>query len=384
MRKRILIAVTIADSLQFHKGLPELLVMAGWEVFLVSSPGERLESYAGYKSIGVQSLNMARSPRPLTDFVSFFKWLVTMRRINPDVILVGTPKASLLSLAVGYMQRVPTRIYLIHGLRLETMRGFSRLIYKFIEKIACAMSTDVIAVSPSLRTLLIREGIVPRHKVHIVGHGSTNGVNLNVFQSRNLGPTEKEHELAKIGLTLGVPVIGFVGRLTADKGLPELAKALSILKSDGLDVQLLIVGAVDDASGDKALAELKKTGQRIACVGYSSSPENYYPLMDVLCLPSRREGLPGVLLEAMASRVPVVASDATGNKDLIIDDVTGFLFDVGDYTKLADKLCTAIDPGVDKTSITELAYELVTTKFNQNDVNQGFIETIENFLKNRK
>lgn len=384
MRKRILIAVTIADSLQFHKGLPELLTTAGWEVFLVSSPGERLESYAGNTSIWVQSLKMARSPRPLGDLVSFLKWLVAMRRISPDVILVGTPKASLLGLAVGYMQRVPTRIYLIHGLRLETMRGLSRLIYKFIEKITCAMSTDVIAVSPSLKKLLISESIVPRRKVHIVGHGSTNGVNLSVFQPRILGPTEKKQELAKIGLTHGVPVIGFVGRLTADKGLPELAKALSILKSDELDVQLLIVGAIDDSSGDKALIELKKTGQHIVCVGYSSAPEKYYPLMDLLCLPSRREGLPGVLLEAMASRVPVVASDATGNKDLIVDDVTGFLFDVGDYMKLADKLCTAIDPEVDKTPLTENAYELVTTKFNQNDVNQGFIETIENFLKNRK
>lgn len=131
MTKKIVISVTIADSLQFHKGLPELLVLNGWEVFLISSPGQRLNSYLNSQSIHIYPLEMSRSPRPIKDLISLFKWFNLLRKIRPDIILAGTPKASLLGLSAAYLLRIKTRIYFVHGLRLETIKGVGLYLLKF-------------------------------------------------------------------------------------------------------------------------------------------------------------------------------------------------------------------------------------------------------------
>lgn len=174
-----------------------------------------------------------------------------------------------------------------------------------------------------------------------------------------------------------LPVVGFVGRLTEDKGLPELAIASSNLKSIGLNFQVLLVGSIDDETGQEALNQLRSSGQKIVSVGYSSTPEIYYPLMNLLCLPSRREGLPGVVLEAMAAQLLVVASNSTGCVDLVVDGITGLSFEVGDHSGLAKAINIGLDLRIDKSTLIENAFNLVSNKFSQSEVQNNLLALFE-------
>jgi glycosyltransferase involved in cell wall biosynthesis len=138
---------------------------------------------------------------------------------------------------------------------------------------------------------------------------------------------------------LGIPeraaVILFVGRLTRDKGIPELLEAFSRLDEQFPNLWLLLVGCFE--AEDPLPAEIRRQLERhprIIFVGAVQDTPSYYAAADIVVLPSHREGLPTVVLEAQAAGKPVVGADATGIVDLVTDGETGLLFPVGDAAAL--------------------------------------------------
>ena len=149
-----------------------------------------------------------------------------------------------------------------------------------------------------------------------------------------------------LGIPAGALVLGFVGRFVKDKGIRELVEAYQRLQATYPELRLLLVG--DFEPGDPVEAEVRRyieAGSAIIRPGFVSDTAPYYRLMDVLALPTHREGFPGVPLEAQASGVPVVTTTATGAVDSIIDGVTGSLVPVGDTNALANAVATLLaDP----------------------------------------
>jgi glycosyltransferase involved in cell wall biosynthesis len=348
--RRILIGVTIDDSLQFHIGLPAALVKDGWDVHVVSGPGRRIDALVAVDGITTHVLPMHREPSLVHDVRALIRWITLIRRVRPDVTLIGTPKAALLGNIAGRLCRVPRRIYNLLGLRVETATGLLRRVLLAMERSTVRGSTEVLAVSKSVKHQAHALGLAPEEKVVVLGEGSCNGVDVDRYRTIAMDEAQRRDLQAEFSVDTTIPVIGFVGRLTRDKGLSELAGALRLLAEQDCEVQLLVVGGVDDESGLAALNQLKMTGQRIVATGYQPDPAPFYALMDVFCLPSLREGLPNVILEAMASGTLVVASDATGNIDLVQNGVTGLLVSRGSATELA----VALQNGIRRDSDTEL------------------------------
>lgn len=362
-QKTILMGVTIDDSLQFHSGLPQALVRDGWDVHVVTGPGRRIELLRGEAGIHVHVLPMTRDPSPWNDIVSFLKWFNLIRAVRPDVTFIGTPKASLLGNVAARLLRVPRRIYVLLGMRLETSTGSSRRVLHLLEQLTAWSAHEVLAVSESLKRLAIDMRITTEMQAVVLGAGSCNGVDVARYRCIS-EDTRRLSEVAKeIGLDRSIATIGFVGRLTRDKGLPELSGALRKLREEGLELQVLVVGGVDDESGRAGLAELHLTGQRIVAVGYREDTAVFYPLMDVLCLPSLREGLPNVLLEAMASGTVVIGSDATGIVDLVENQVTGYLISRGSVDQLADAIRYALLNRSRSSELATAALEFVNSNF---------------------
>jgi len=139
---------------------------------------------------------------------------------------------------------------------------------------------------------------------------------------------------------LGIPeraaVILFVGRLTRDKGIPELVEAFARLDEQFLNLRLLLVGCfeAEDPLPPETRRQLEKQ-PHIIFVGAVQDTPSYYAAADIVVLPSHREGLPTVILEAQAAGKPVVGANATGIVDLVTDGETGLLFPVGDATALS-------------------------------------------------
>jgi glycosyltransferase involved in cell wall biosynthesis len=126
-------------------------------------------------------------------------------------------------------------------------------------------------------------------------------------------------------------VLGFVGRLTRDKGLPDLITAFEAILQAQPDAYLLLVGWFD--SSEDALETWVRlhirTHPRIVCTGYVPDTAPYYRAMNILILPTWREGFPNVVLEASATAIPVITTLATGSRDAVVPEVTGLLIPPG-------------------------------------------------------
>jgi glycosyltransferase involved in cell wall biosynthesis len=146
-----------------------------------------------------------------------------------------------------------------------------------------------------------------------------------------------------MGLDPELPVIGFVGRLTADKGLDTLARSLGSLQP-GRPHQLLVVGGPDSSETVDWTQRLRSAAYvPVTFTGHTDNVRDWIECMDVLVLPSLREGFPNVVLEAAAMEVPTVTTDATGARDSVVPGSTGLLVPVSDAPALAAALARLLD-----------------------------------------
>jgi len=338
-RPKILLGVTVAASLMLMRGFPEYLESTGWEVHLVCSPGTRLEALTT-PGIHTHALSMSRRPDPLRDIASLVRWLVLLRRIRPDVTAIGTPKASLLGNLAAAAMRVPSRVYILRGLRSEMTRGITQKLLNVAERVACACVSDVVCVSPSLREVARKAKLTSDSKLRVLGPGSSNGVDSHPDL---LTPAQRRAVRDEYFPQHRWPIIGYIGRVSNDKGLETLAESLSILTSQGRVGDCVIIGGDDAGDSGEIRKRLNTSGWRLVHLGHVEEVGRVAQVMDVLCLPSLREGFPNVVLEAAALGIPCIGSDATGVVDSIIDGQTGIIFRRGDAASLAAKIRTLTD-----------------------------------------
>jgi glycosyltransferase involved in cell wall biosynthesis len=304
------------------------------EVHLASSPGHLLDRTAEREGVTAHVLPMRREFSPVADLISLGRWLALLRRLRPDAISCSTPKAGLLAGLAGAVLRVPRRVYVLRGLRYEGERGVRRRLLRTLERLSCAAAHLVVAVSPSLAAEVVRSGVVPRRKVLVIGDGSSNGVDPRRFRPPTLA--ERAAARAAAGVPRDAFVIGFVGRLAPDKGLACLEQAFAELRRRLPEARLLLVGEPDSPPCPAARRLPSQPG--VQALGGVDDPLRRYAAFDVLCLPTRREGFPNVVLEAAACGIPAVTTRVTGAVDAVLDGETGRLVPVDDPGSLAQAL----------------------------------------------
>lgn len=305
---------------------------------MASAPGPLLYEISSSEGATSLAIPMEREFRPFEDMVSLWRLYRTMRTARPEVVDVSTPKAGLLGSVAAVLAGVPCRVYTMRGLRLETTAGFKRAALWATEWIACWCSHRVVCASPSLRARAVGLNLVSPAKARILEKGS-GGVDARRFSLSTRSLRETEDLRGTLGIPRDVPVVGYVGRLVKDKGIRELVEAFQRLRATYPTLRLLLVG--DFEPGDPVEPEVRRyieVGPSIVRPGVVGDTAPYYPLMDVLALPTYREGFPGVPMEAQASGVPVVTTTATGAVDSILDGVTGLLVPVGDAIALANAI----------------------------------------------
>ena len=337
----ILIGVTHPQTCLVLRDRLGALREAGFRVLLVSSPGALLDQTAADEGIEAVPIPMRRAIAPLADLVSLVRLWRVLGRFRPEVAEFSTPKAGLLGLLAAWARGVPHRVYLLRGLKLETSWGVKRRVLLAAERLAAACAHVVLCNSGSLRARALALGIAPERKLVLLGEGSSHGVDTARFSP---GPTDVRQRL---GLERSARVIGFVGRLTRDKGVPELMEAFAAVRAAEPSACLLMVGWFDDAEDalDPALRARIAAHPGICLTGFVSETAAYYRAMEVMVLPTRREGFPNAVLEAGASGVPVIATQATGSRDSVVHEVTGLLIPPGSPEAIAEAVLALLrDP----------------------------------------
>jgi len=279
---------------------------------------------------------MEREISPFKDLLSLVRLYTILRRLRPAIVNAGTPKAGLLGMIAACAAGVPARVYVLHGLRLETTSGLKRLVLGVAERCAATLAHSVICCSESLRHLYVTLGLTTEAKARVLGEGSANGVDIDEFTVTPERRDRAREWRARFGIPDGAPVVGFVGRLTRDKGVPELVDAFNQILPRFPNARLLMVG--DFEQGDpvpECYVKQLRSHPRVIITGYVSDPALYYPIMDILALPSHREGLGIAVLEAAVAEIPAVAFRVTGSVDAVSNGVTGTLVPFGDVDAFA-------------------------------------------------
>ena len=337
-KPRVIFSVSVPLALRLLRGFPEFMVENGWEVHVVSAPGPQFTAWAQDRRIHFHAIEMERNPSPLQDLKSLAAWIRLCRTVKPDLVSVGTPKTGLLGGLASWATRVPRRVYVQRGLRLETTKGIRRLVYWLTERVTVGVSHSVLAVSPSLLDVMVRLRLSRPEKILVLGSGSSNGVDVHEFEASAFRVGQVDELRRSLGLGVGIPTIGFVGRLTRDKGFDILETAITQLYKVGSTFNLLVVGGVDDSSSQATLERIHESGIKVVATGAVPDPAIYFQLMDLFCFPTYREGYPNVVLEASASGVPTITTDATGAVDSVIHGETGLIVPMGDPDSLARAL----------------------------------------------
>ncbi|MEM3035877.1 MAG: glycosyltransferase [Thermoplasmata archaeon] len=187
------------------------------------------------------------------------------------------------------------------------------------------------------------------------------GIHISNFQE--LPP--QSDLLKKLGLNEGRRYILFVGRLIYDKGIYELAQTFSVISKKYLDVDLILIG--EEIEKEKLARKFEQEGilKRVFFKGIIPYKEvaYYMKVSYLLCLPTWAEGLPNVVMEAMASGLPVIATNVGGIPEILEDEVTGLSVPVKNVEKLTEAVIKMLEDRSLRENCIMNAKKLIYEKF---------------------
>lgn len=313
----------------------------GFDVSVVSGPGVELD-FLSSEGIPVHPIKLTRGLSPLGDLRALVSLCRLFVRLKPIIVHGSTAKGGPLSMIAAAVAKTPVRVYTLRGLIIQLGSGVMNKMFRSLEWLACRCSSQVLAVSRSVADIMVQQKLCKPYKIKVLENGSSMGVDAENRFNPELVPNPDTNGLRKqLGIPAGATVLGFVGRVVRDKGVVELAGAWRQLRLEYDDIFLLMIGPAEpqDPVPTDVLHELR-TDPRIVIVDFAQNEDmpKYYRIMDLVILPTYREGFPNVALEAAAMELPVLASRVTGCVDAVVDGVTGTLAPARDPVALENAI----------------------------------------------
>ena len=257
----------------------------------------------------------------------------------------------------------------------ETVRGHGALAWW-----AFTRANRYLSVSSSLVDAYLAAGL-PTERIQLVPNG------IDVDRFRPADPAERQSLRERLRLPGDLPVLLFVGFFSPDKQPRLLFDAWQRLRQRGLETTVVFVGAtrssyfeVDDELAPVMRHDAAALGveQRVVFAGAAHNVDEYFRAADVFVLPSRREGLPVALLEAMACALPCVASRLAGSTDTIIEhQKNGMLVPVGDVEALAHALARLLSDPALAALLGAAARQTVVRRFANVDTADRWLDTYQ-------
>lgn len=262
---------------------------------------------------------------------------VSLTRDRPDLVHTHTPAGGIAGRAAAAVARVPGIVHTFHGLPFlgTRPRGIERA-FLGVERLLARQTDLFFSQAEGDGARAAELGIARIADTVVIG----NGVDLKRFAPDAVG---RSRVRAALGLAEDDVAMVYVGRLVREKGLIELAEAALSLR-DLPRVHVLIAGASLSSDRTDVTAELdrhavvRSLGARWCRLGYRDDVYALLKAADMFVLPSYREGLPRSVIEAMATGLPVVATDIPACRELIEEGASGVLVPPRDAPALAAAL----------------------------------------------
>lgn len=259
-----------------------------------------------------------------------FRWLEIFLRLittHNDIdafYIIGTPKFAVWAILFARIFNKPVTLALTGKAEIFRADNWRNKIL--------AKCTHYVATTKEIRDGFIKSGGIAHEKISILPHG----IDTNKYPQSN--PARRRELKISHGVNPNQKVLLFCARVVKDKGVDTLQDVWRILHKKFPDAILFVVGG----GINELLNELRQLStaldDSIKVIGEVDAPQEFYQMADVYIFPSRHEGLPTSLLEAMASGLPAVTSDIGGCEDVIQNDVNGYRVYSEDAAAFAEKI----------------------------------------------
>ncbi len=297
-----------------------------YNVIGLSSPGKELNNVKIKEGIKVIPLEMTRKITPLKDIFSLIGMIRIFNKEKPNIVHSHTPKAGIVSMIASVICRVPNRIHTVAGLPLKESTGLRKKLLLFVEWLTYKCATKVYVNSNGLRKYILKNIEIPKKKISIIGHGSSNGVDTEFFSETDKIKASALNFQKKNNL-INKFIFIFIGRIVRDKGIEELLRAFVKL-NDKLNYTRLIILGRQEKDLDPITQEAKSImffNKNIINLGYKSDVRTYLAASNCLVLPSYREGFPNVVLQAGSMKIPAIVTNINGCNEIIKNKINGLI-----------------------------------------------------------
>ena len=273
----------------------------------------------------LNGIDLVRLHAPIRWLEIIFRLLTTHNDIDVFYI-IGTPKFAVWAILMAK--------FILHKPIILALTGKAEIFdrKKSWRNKIFSMCDHYIATTKEICNGFIEQGEIDRNKVTILAHG--------IDTKKYPQSTEDRRRELKInhGIDPNAKILLFCARVVINKGIDTVMKFWGTIHKKFSDAKLFVVGG----GRTEILDELKNLSTQldnsIVVTGEMDQPQEFYQMSDVYIFPSRHEGLPTSLIEAMSSGLPAVVSDIGGCEDLIFNDETGYRVDVEDADQFAEKV----------------------------------------------
>jgi len=325
-RLQILYLITSTNVGGAEKALLELILRIDRKKYAIyvcslKRPGRFAKKIAAAAD-GFHSLELSEAGgiKAVLNFLPSFIGLVRLTaRLRPLIIHSFLFRANIYGRIAGRIAGVPVIISSVRV--IESEKNYKHL----IDRLTSSLVHKYMAVSEAVREFTIKHVHISPHKIVTVYNG--------IDKNRSL---QQEPHSFKVNISL--TNIGLIGRLDRQKGHGILIRALKIVIPQEPDIKVYFFGEGPAESNIKHMVEHAGLSKQVSFMGTKENITACISLMDIIVLPSLWEGLPNVLLEAMAEARPVVASRIEGVDEVVVNGETGILFEPGDAQALSEAL----------------------------------------------
>lgn len=325
--QKLMIGITAPQSIDLIAGQLKFFSDKGYDVYLLAPGTDKVAEFCRQEGATLLPIDIKRDISPIQDFKILLKILTILRKVRPDIVNFGTPKVSLLGLTAARMAGIKKRIYTCRGFRYEHEQGKFKKFLIALEKVTASSAHKVICISKSVEDLGVKDGVFSRSKTHHIAKGSSNGLDLSLFDPNKVDMAAVQAFKDEKGLS-GKFVFGYVGRLVDRKGIKEMYEAFSALYNEDNSCRLLVIGRpYPDQIKDNTVIKNLNSHPGIIMMGLQplESIPFYLSAMDTFVLPAWWEGFGNVLIQAAAMGLPIISTNVTGCKDAVSDGYNGVL-----------------------------------------------------------
>ncbi len=279
--------------------------------------------------------SLLREIRPLQDLRALWDLVATFRRLRPKIVHTHSSKAGILGRLAAWLAGVPCILHTIHGYGVTPAQPFwlQRGLIA-LEWVVGRVTTHWIAVSQADRRQGIEWGLFTASKVSVVRPG----IDPAAFAGR-IDVTERDRLRAMLGVGPDQLLVGTVSCLKPQKAPEDFIRVAALVCQRVPAAKCVLVGDGAMRPQIEAMLEAEGLRERVTLLGWRRDVASLLKAFDVFVLTSRWEGLPCAILEARASRIPIVATRVGGAAEAIVEGIQGTLCPAGDVRAMAGRVC---------------------------------------------